>query len=170
MPKTREVTEVYAGSFPSIHLSSECHCPPSHPLIDANNPAVCIQHPPNQGRIDRINPLAHPPSFANDFGTTMGWISAAGERNITITFHLTNSLYEVRDMFQVSLNLIPRPLQAFLRSWDALLVNTEHEKLMGVAWPRDEAKFLSLTSTLLTPSWSNAINTDWMSYRSYLAH
>lgn len=92
----REVIEVYTGLFPSIHLSSECHCPPSHPLIDTNNPAVCVQHPPNQGRIDRINPQAHPPSFANDFGTNQGWISAAGDRNVNITFQLTNSLYEVR--------------------------------------------------------------------------
>ena len=92
----REVIEVYTGLFPSIHLSSECHCPPSHPLIDTNNLAVCVQHPPNQGRIDRINPQAHPPSFANDFGTNQGWISAAGDRNVNITFQLTNSLYEVR--------------------------------------------------------------------------
>ena len=91
----REITEVYTGFLPSIHLSSECHCPPSHPLIDTNNPATCVQHPPNQGRIARINSQAHPPSFANDFGTSQGWISAAGERNINITFQLTNSLYEV---------------------------------------------------------------------------
>ena len=96
---------MYTGSFPSIHLSSECHCPPSHPLIDTNNPATCVQHPPNQGRVDRINPLAHPPSFANDFSTSQRWISATGDRNVNITFQLTNSLYEVRGLILTIVHL-----------------------------------------------------------------
>lgn len=51
----------------------------------------------DRGHENRINPLAHPPGFINDFGTdsSNGWISAPGDRQANITITLTNSLYEV---------------------------------------------------------------------------
>lgn len=98
----REVTELVTGSLPFTHLSPECHCPPSHPVIDPNpsSGGECIQHAGrdlvSRGSAQRINPLAHPPGFINDFGTSNGWISSLGDREVNITLHLTNSLYEVR--------------------------------------------------------------------------
>ena len=95
----REVAEAYTGTFPSVHLSSECHCPPSHPQIDPNNGANCIQYSGGnlipRGAVSRINSLAHPAGFINDFGTFNGWISAPGDRNVNITLLLTGYLYEV---------------------------------------------------------------------------
>lgn len=94
----REVMELVEGSFPFVHLSTECHCPPSHPVIDIDSEARCIQHAGTDlGTVERVNPLAHPPGFINDFGTGAddGWISAPGDRQANVTITLSNSLYEV---------------------------------------------------------------------------
>jgi len=95
----REVTELATGTLPFAHLSPECHCPPSHPVINPDSGGDCIQHPGgnlvSRGTARRINSLAHPPGFINDFGTFNGWISAPGDRQVNITLHLTNSLYEL---------------------------------------------------------------------------
>ncbi len=86
------------GSLAFVHPSTECHCPPSLPVIDPNDESVCIQHLGdlvNRGFISRLNPLAHPPGFLNDFGATTGWISSPGDQAVSITVNLTYSLYEV---------------------------------------------------------------------------
>lgn len=59
----------------------------------------------DRGSVRRINTLAHPAGFINDFGTQNGWISAAGEREVNITVVLTDSLYEVRLCLALSLSL-----------------------------------------------------------------
>lgn len=41
---SREVTEIVTGSFPSVHLRTDCRCPPSHPVINTVNSDRCIQH------------------------------------------------------------------------------------------------------------------------------
>ena len=97
--------ELATGIFPFVHLSSECHCPPSHPLIDPNNEANCIQHiggSINRGSVGRINPNAHPPGYINDFGAANGWISAPNEREVNVSVVLTNSLYEVSCQYRHS--------------------------------------------------------------------
>lgn len=92
---------MFEGSFPFNHLNSECHCPPSHPVINLDDETQCIQHMRadliSRGASDRINPLAHPPGFINDLSITNnnGWISSPGDRQANITLNLTNSLYEV---------------------------------------------------------------------------
>ena len=97
----REVMELADGSLPFVHLSTECHCPPSHPVVDIDSETRCIQHTGtnlvNRGSVERINPLAHPPGFINDFATgpDNGWISAPGDRQANVTLTLTHSLYEV---------------------------------------------------------------------------
>ena len=97
----REVQELYEGSLPFNYLSTECHCPPSHPVIDLDDETRCIQHDggdlTSRGAVDRINPLAHPPGFINDLniGESNGWISSPGDRQANITLNLTNSFYEV---------------------------------------------------------------------------
>lgn len=97
----REVQELFEGSFPFTHLSTECHCPPSHPVINLDDETSCIQHTGaeliSRGAVDRINPLAHPPGFINDLSISVGngWISSPGDRQANITLNLTNSLYEV---------------------------------------------------------------------------
>ncbi len=94
----REVAEQVTGSLPFVHLSTECHCPPSHPVIDPNGEDTCIQHTgdlTNRGFIGRLNTFAHPPGFLNDFGATTAWISVPGEQTAAITVNLTQSLYEV---------------------------------------------------------------------------
>lgn len=97
----REVQELFEGSFPFIHLSTECHCPPSHPVINLDDETKCIQHTGGElisrGVSDRINPLAHPPGFINDLSIAddNSWISSPGDHQANITLNLTNSLYEV---------------------------------------------------------------------------
>ena len=39
----REVEEIVTGTFPTVILSSNCHCPPSHPVINPLSPSNCIQ-------------------------------------------------------------------------------------------------------------------------------
>ena len=67
--------------------------------MDPNNEALCVQQPggglPLRVSAERLNPFAHPPSYANDFTTSRGWISSPGQRDVNMTFTLTNSLYEV---------------------------------------------------------------------------
>lgn len=93
--------ELFEGSFPFNHLSTECHCPPSHPVINLDDETQCIQHTGanyiSRGASDRINPLAHPPGFVNDLSITNnnGWISSPGDHQASITLNLTHSLYEV---------------------------------------------------------------------------
>ena len=41
---SREVIEIVTGSFPSVHLRTDCRCPPSHPVINTVNSDRCIQH------------------------------------------------------------------------------------------------------------------------------
>lgn len=92
---------MFEGSLPFNHLSTECHCPPSHPVINLDDETQCIQHTGanliSRGTSDRINPLAHPPGFVNDLSITNnnGWISSPGDQQANITLNLTNSLYEV---------------------------------------------------------------------------
>ena len=91
---------MYKGSLPFSYLSTKCHCPPSHPVIDLDDETRCIQHDGDllsRGAADRINPLAHPPGFINDLnvGVGNGWISSPGDRQASITLNLTNSFYEV---------------------------------------------------------------------------
>ena len=96
----REVTELVTGNLPFVHLSTECRCPPSHPVINPNNEAFCLQHTggglTNRGVTDRINSLAHPAGFINDLASSDGWISTPGVPEVNVTLTLTNSLYEVR--------------------------------------------------------------------------
>lgn len=98
---SREVQELFEGSLPFNHLSTECHCPPSHPVINLDDETQCIQHTGanliSRGTSDRINPLAHPPGFVNDLSITNnnGWISSPGDQQANITLNLTHSLYEV---------------------------------------------------------------------------
>ena len=113
----REVVELVTGTLPFVHPSTECHCPPSNPMIDQQNAVNCLQHSTLTPRtpMARINPLAHPPGFINDFSTTSGWISALGVRNASVTIQLTDSLYEI-----IFVNVrygSPRPRAAVLESF-----------------------------------------------------
>ena len=98
---SREVQELYEGSLPFSYLTTECHCSPSHPVINIDDETQCIQHSGgsliNRGASDRINPLAHPPGFINDLNVAdgNGWITSPGGHQANITLNLTNSLYEV---------------------------------------------------------------------------
>ena len=107
---SREVQELFEGSLPFNYLSTECRCPPSHPVIDFDDETRCIQHDGgdlvSRGASDRINPLAHPPGFINDLniGDSNGWISSPGDRQVNITLNLTNSIYEVRSSITTKLS------------------------------------------------------------------
>ena len=97
-PVYRELTELVTEVLPFNHLSSECHCPPSLPLIDPNNENNCIPHAGLTPRApqSRIGTSAHPPGFVNNLGSADSWISALGGREASLTITLTNSLYEVK--------------------------------------------------------------------------
>lgn len=86
-------------SLPFLHLSTECHCPPSHPLANPQNEASCIQHQEGdltpRGSVGRLNSLSHPVGHINDLSSVFEWISSPGLRNINVTINLTTSLYEV---------------------------------------------------------------------------
>ncbi len=91
--------ELVNGSLPFLHLSTECHCPPAQPLVDARDPNTCTQHPgnlPSRGEVERTNSLSHPAGDSNDLSRLTQWISAPGVAGVNITLNLTNSLYEVR--------------------------------------------------------------------------
>ena len=101
----REVVELVAGTLPFLHLSTECHCPPSHPLVNPQNPSSCTQHPGGnlipRGTVGRLNSLSHAAGYLNDFSGLVDWVSSPGVRNVNITINLTNSLYEVKLTFCV---------------------------------------------------------------------
>ena len=85
----REVVEVATGTFPGVHLSSECRCPPSHPVAEGS---LCVQHVGtsiSRGAANRINSLAHPPGYINDNSFPNNWISAIGERQVNISIDFT---------------------------------------------------------------------------------
>lgn len=93
------MTEIVTGNLPVLHLSTNCHCPPSHPVVLANS-AFCERHPgiPASGSVDRINPLAHPVGYINDNSFARSWISATNEPKVNISMKLVDNddlLYEV---------------------------------------------------------------------------
>lgn len=91
--------ELVTGSLPFLHLSTECHCPPSHPQLSPQNQASCMQHSGGafipRGVVERLNSLSHPVGYINDLSRVFQWISAPGVNSVNITVNLTNSLYEV---------------------------------------------------------------------------
>ena len=95
----REVQELVTGTFPAVHLSSSCRCPPSHPVISSST--ICVQHTGtnvNRGATNRINSQAHPAGYVNDNSFANSWISAIGEREVNISIKLVEGsdlLYDV---------------------------------------------------------------------------
>ena len=98
----REVMESFTGSLPFLHLSTECHCPPSHPATNPQNQGSCTQHPgaglTPRGNVARLNGLSHPVGYINDLSRVFQWVSAPGVRSVNVTVNLTNSLYEVSNI------------------------------------------------------------------------
>ena len=98
---SREVIELVNGSLPFLYLSTQCHCPPSHPVVNVQNSDICMQHTaPNltpRGTVSRLNSLSRNTGYVNDLSGTNQWISSPGVRNVAVTINLTQSLYEVRN-------------------------------------------------------------------------
>lgn len=94
----REVVEIATGAFPAVHLSSECRCPSSHPVINSTN---CVQHTGttvNRGATNRLNAMAHPAGYINDNSFSNNWISTIEERQVNISLRLiegSDLLYDV---------------------------------------------------------------------------
>lgn len=99
---SREVVELVNGSLPFLYLSTQCHCPPSHPVVSIQNPASCTQHTTfnltPRGTVRRVNSLSRNTGFLNDLSGSNEWISSPGVRNVEVTINLTRSLYEVRNV------------------------------------------------------------------------
>ena len=92
------------GRSSFVHLSPECRCPFSHPVIDPLNSFRCIQHTGHsntidRGRVQRLNAEATPPGFMNNVNTGDQWISGINQAtvNISIKLSYTNFIFEVRN-------------------------------------------------------------------------
>ncbi|KAI6647890.1 Usherin-like [Oopsacas minuta] len=106
----REAYEVHSGSLSFLHLSPNCRCPPSHPVVSLTTPSLCTQHPgltTDRGNNNRLNTDAHPPSYSNDNFTNSYWLSSPGDRMLNITYVLSDKLIEV--LFILAEFRSPRP-------------------------------------------------------------
>ena len=95
---SREAYSAYSGALSFLHLSPNCRCPPSHPVVSSTAPSSCTQHPgltTNRGVIGRLNSNTHPPSYSNDNLTNSYWLSDPTERMVNITYILSDKLIEV---------------------------------------------------------------------------
>lgn len=117
----REVEELVTNNFPYLHLSSNCHCPPSHPVVSNVNTDRCVQHTGREncvplilyrmptgvatgrGSVIRINTNSHTVGYANDNSYTTSWVSAINQRDANLTISLIEGSKSAYEVSQVSI-------------------------------------------------------------------
>ena len=95
---SREAYSVYSGSLSFLHLSPDCMCPPSHPVVPPLATSTCTQHTglaTDRGSVTRLNTNAHPPSFSNDNVTNSFWNSQNTQKMVNVTYMLSDVPIEV---------------------------------------------------------------------------
>ena len=96
---SREAYSVFSGSLSFLHLSPDCRCPPSHPVVPPLAPSTCTQHTglvTDRGSVVRLNANAHTPSFSNDNDTNSFWKSQNTRKMVNVTYVLSDVPIEVR--------------------------------------------------------------------------
>ena len=97
----REAIELFTGVLPSAYVASNCRCPPTHPKINAAEPAKCLKNLEGNNATDSVSRLAdtaHPIEFATDGDTLSFWLSEITE-NVTIDINLKYTGFQVHQGF-----------------------------------------------------------------------
>ena len=96
----REAIELFTGVLPSAYVASHCRCPPTHPKINAAEPAKCLKNLEGNATdsVSRLADTAHPIEFATDGDTLSFWLSEITE-NVTIDINLKYTGFQVHQGF-----------------------------------------------------------------------
>ncbi|XP_071962430.1 usherin-like isoform X2 [Antedon mediterranea] len=93
----REIEQLATGTFPEVHVQSDCRCPDSHPRINPVESRYCIPNGVSDTTSDqmyRLDENAHPLTFANDGDLGSYWVSSFTD-NVILQIDLQNGEYQV---------------------------------------------------------------------------
>ena len=80
--------EAFTGVLSTVYVASNCRCPPTHPEINAAEPAKCLKNLDGDTEtLSRLKDTAHPIELATDGDTLSFWLSEITE-NATIHINL----------------------------------------------------------------------------------
>ncbi|XP_041469805.1 usherin-like [Lytechinus variegatus] len=95
----REIEELATGTFPQLHVQSDCRCPDSHPRVNPLEERYCLKNgepDTSADQISRLNQDSHPLQFANDGDLGSYWVSTlTNGRSITVDIDLGSREYQV---------------------------------------------------------------------------